>query len=54
MHHFDTPSFCVYRVHGFYVFSIGFFISYLRQDKKVDNVKLNSTYLHSPIFRYRK
>ena len=25
-----------YRVHGFYVFSMGFFISYLRQDKKVD------------------
>lgn len=49
-----VARFCVYRVHGFYVFSIGFFISYLRQDKKVDNVKLNSTYLHSPIFRYRK
>lgn len=45
-----VARFCVYRVHGFYVFSIGFFISYLRQDKKVDNVKLNSTYLHSPIF----
>ena len=25
-----------YRGHGFYVFSMGFFISYLRQDKKVD------------------
>ena len=39
----ELHAFCVYRVHGFYVFSIGFFISYLRQDKKVDNVKLNST-----------
>ena len=29
-----------------FMFSIGFFISYLRQDKKVDNVELNSTYLY--------
>ena len=26
----ELHAFCVYRVHGFYVFSIGFFISYLR------------------------
>ena len=32
----ELHAFCVYRVHGFYVFSMGFFISYLRQDKKVD------------------
>ena len=25
-----VARFCVYRVHGFYVFSMGFFISYLR------------------------
>ncbi len=26
----ELHAFCVYRVHGFYVFSIGFFISYLQ------------------------
>ena len=42
----ELHAFCVYRVHGFYVFSMGFFISYLRQDKKVDNVEQNPTYPH--------
>ena len=26
----ELHAFCVYRVHAFYVFSMGFFISYLR------------------------
>ena len=34
----ELHAFCVYRVHGFYMFSMGFFISYLRQDKKVDTL----------------
>lgn len=30
----ELHAFYIYRVHGFYVFSMDFFISYLRQDKK--------------------
>ena len=38
--------FCVYGVLGFYAFFMPFFISYLRQDKKVDNVGQNPTNLN--------
>ena len=52
----ELHPFCVYGAHGCYVFSMGFFISYLRHvcNTSYLAIRYNLKTRHRPIFPYSK